>query len=235
MKQFKFLFLVLIFSFSCKQEKPKQVVEKKITPPVEVKKNIINDSISGYINPKLGFYGFKFITNMSHHELKKIKIYSDGKLVQTINTNKDIFDIDIKLTDWNFDGYKDITVFYNCGSGGCAYWIWNYSPKLKKFVYNSVLSEVLGLEMDSISKYIVFHYRAGYQEEKWDTMKYINNKLVFVKGLFRERGTNWAFFTRSKMVNNKIVTTHDSCLIKDQIPDEVQRYMIKNKSYKQKK
>jgi hypothetical protein len=93
--------------------------------------------------------------------------------------------------------------------------IWNYSPKQKKFEYNSILSDVLGLEMDSVSKYIVFHYRGGYQEERWDTMKYVNNKLVFVKGLFRERGANWAFFTRSKMVNNRIVITQDSSLIKD--------------------
>lgn len=33
------------------------------------------------------------------------------------------------LIDWNFDGYKDITVLDNCGTGGCAYWIWNYSKR----------------------------------------------------------------------------------------------------------
>jgi hypothetical protein len=200
------------------------VVVKKDTPPIEVKKEyVINDSISGYINPKLGLYSFKF--DLADYKLNKIKIYCVGKLVQTINTSKDVLDNELKLTDWDFDGYKDISVLYNCGSGGCAYWIWNYSPRLKKYVYNAVLSERLGLEIDSVSKYIVFHYRAGYQEESWDTMRYVNNKLVFVKGLFRERGPEWAFFTRSKMVNHKIVTTQDSCLIKDLKPDEDQRFI----------
>ena len=61
--------------------------------------------------------------------------------------------------------------------------------------------------MDSISKYIVFHFRNGCHTEKWDTMKYVNNKLVFVKGLYIERGPDGVSITRSKMVNNKIVTT----------------------------
>ena len=215
MKNKLFLFLLFIFFVSCIQEKQKPVVTKSITSAVKKNKIEINDSISGYINPKLGLYSFKFDLDTAHLRLNKIKIYCDGKLVQTINANKEVLDNELKLSDWNFDGYKDITVLYNCGSGGCSYWIWNYTPKLKKFVYNSILSEVSGLEMDSVLKYIVFHYRAGYQEESWDTMKYVNNKLVFVKGLFRERGPDWTFFTRSKLVNNRIVSTHDSCLTKN--------------------
>lgn len=182
MKNINFLFFILILSVSCKQNKQKPVVLKKITPPIEVKKNVINDSISGFINPKLALYEFKFITDTSHHELKKIKIYCDSKLVQTIKTNKDCEHLDFSLIDWNFDGYKDITAIYNCGSAGCAYWIWNYSPILKKFVYNLTLSGVLGLEIDSVSKYIVIHFRNGCKYESWDSLKYVKNDLKFVKG-----------------------------------------------------
>ena len=186
MKKILFLFLILFLSVSCKQDKPKPVVVRKVTPPIEAKKkDVVKDSISGYINPKLALYGFKFITDTSHHELKKIKIYCDAKLVQTIKTKKECEHLDFSLIDWNFDGYKDITAIYNCGSGGCAYWIWNYSPKLKKFVYNSVLSGVLGLEIDSVSKYIVIHFRNGCKYESWDSLKYVKNDLKFVKG--RER------------------------------------------------
>jgi len=219
MKKINFLFLILVFSVSCVQEKSKPVVVKKVTPPIEIKKKVeINDSITGYINPKLDLYSFKFITDTAHLELKKIKIYREGKLVQTINTSKMCENNQFSLIDWNFDGYKDISVIYNCGSGGCAYWIWNYSPKLKKFVYNSVLSEVLGLEMDSVSKYIIFHYRDGYAEEFADTSKYINNKLVFVKGLSQERwndkdGNTWVKKTRTKVIHGIKRTSVDSMMI----------------------
>ena len=126
---------------------------------------------------------------------------------------------DYKLIDWDFDGYKDITVLSNCGSGGCAYWIWNYSPSKNKFVYNEALSDVLGLEMDSIHKFIIFHSRAGYAQENWDTMKYHNNKLVFVKGLYQERwtdqkGRRWIKKTRSKIINNKEIYKVDSAIVK---------------------
>jgi len=219
MKRLQFLFLILILSISCNQDKTKPVVVKKATPPIEVKKKyVINDSISGYINPRLGLYSFKFVTDTTKLSLKQIKIYDNGRLVQTINTNKICKNNQFSLIDWNFDGYKDISVVYNCGSGGCAYWIWNYSPKLKKFIYNSVLSEVLGLEMDSVSKYIVFHFRDGVHQEYWDTMKYNNNKLALVKGFSQERrndkdGNIWLKKIHKKVIHGVVRRTIDSMMI----------------------
>ncbi|MEI8204659.1 MAG: hypothetical protein WCH34_16695 [Bacteroidota bacterium] len=47
MKKNQFLFLILIISVSCKQDKPKPVVVKEVTPLIEVKKKVvINDTIS---------------------------------------------------------------------------------------------------------------------------------------------------------------------------------------------
>ena len=193
-------------------------------------------TISSGINSNSDIFNFTFISDTKGHVLRKIIILKNNKPFQSIHTKKDVLDKEFKLLDWNFDGYKDICVLYNCGSGGCAYWIWNYSKSKNKFVYNKQLSEILGLEMDSVSKYIVFHYRCGYESEYWDTMKYVNNKLVFIKGLYRERGANWAFFTRKKMVNNKVVTTYDSCLIKDMEPEKPDpRFVIKEKSIYQTK
>ena len=62
-----------------------------------------------------------------------------------------------------------------------TYWIWNYDPKRGKYFYNKDLSEVLGLEMDSEQKLILFHYRGGDQEEYWDYYEYKNNELVYIK------------------------------------------------------
>jgi hypothetical protein len=126
---------------------------------------------------------------------------------------------EFQLIDWNFDGHKDISVLYNCGSGGCAYWIWNYSSKENRYIYNKELSEVLGLEIDTTDQYIVLHFRAGYSEENWDSLKYKDNKLIFVKGLYRVRwndslGNSWVKNTYSKRINKVVITKTDSFIIK---------------------
>ena len=235
MYKLQIIILILIFSVSCNQEKPKPVVVKKVTPPIEVKKKyVINDSITDYINPKLGLYNFKFDLDTARQELNKIKIYCDGQLVQTIKTTKDNKQIEIHqfqiksksgkyedmkqidLIDWNFDGYKDISVFTEWGSGGCTYAIWLYSKSKKKFIYSKELS-YMGLEIDSDSKYIVYHFRGGAESESWDTMQFVNNKLKFVRGVYQESRRNLkdsSYYLKkwhSKIVNNKSICTIDSC------------------------
>jgi hypothetical protein len=213
-------FIIFILCVSCLQEKQKPVEKKAITPFVAVKKQVeINDSISGFINPKLNKFSFKFNVDYLRNNLIDIKIYEDSSLIQVIDANKDLLGYEFKLIDWNFDGYKDITVLFNCGSGGCAYYIWNYSPKQKKFVYNSILSEVLGLKIDSVSQHIIFHYRAGYSEENADTFKCVKDKLVFQKGMYYERWIDqdnnfWEKKTHTKVINGKIVYSIDSMLIR---------------------
>ncbi|MFN5318156.1 MAG: XAC2610-related protein [Bacteroidia bacterium] len=177
------------------------------------------DSISPTKIDRLKTLSFKFNVDKSKHILKTINIYNDNQIIQRIIADKQIEYSEFKLIDWNFDGYKDISVLYNCGSGGCAYWIWNYSPKKNKYVYNMELSEVLGLERDTIGKYIVFHYRVGYSKEKWDSLIYKDNKLLFVKGLQRERwndslGNSWVKNTYSRMINKVEIITTDSFITK---------------------
>jgi hypothetical protein len=177
------------------------------------------DSLLFQISNDKSWYSLKFVVDPSKlYSLRLIKFYKEGTLIQTIRANKYIEYKKFQLIDWNFDGYKDITVLWNCGSGGCTYWVWNYSTKYKKFVYNTDLSGQGGLEMDSISKYIVFHWRTGYPEEYWDTLKYVKNKLVFVKGLYQERWFDqeifWIKNTRMKMVHGIIKKTVDSAIVK---------------------
>lgn len=104
---------------------------------------------------------FKFIVDTSGYVLENIIVKSNSKIVQSILANKSIEFKEFSFIDWNFDGYKDITVLYNRGSGGSAYWIWNYDKRTKKFIYDSKLSEVLGLENDSVYKKVVLNYREG--------------------------------------------------------------------------
>lgn len=177
------------------------------------------DSISTKAIESRPQLSYKFNTDSTGYILKSIFIYSDAIKVQEIIANKNIERKEFRLVDWNFDGYKDISVFGSCGSGGCAYWIWNYSPKSGKYYFNKELSEVLGLEIDNADEFIIFHYRAGYPEEFWDTLQYKNDKLTFVKGLYQERwgdihGNSWIKHTYSKNINNKRVVKVDSSIIK---------------------
>jgi hypothetical protein len=180
---------------------------------------IEGDSISTKVIENRPQLSYKFNTDSTGYILKSIFVYSDAIKVQEIIANKDIERKEFRLVDWNFDGYKDISVYGSCGSGGCAYWIWNYSPKSGKYYFNKELSEVLGLEIDIAGKFIIFHYRAGSQEELWDTLQYKKNKLTFVKGLYQERwddtlGNSWIKHTYSKNINNKRVVRVDSSIIK---------------------
>ena len=177
------------------------------------------DSIMCKANKGLPRLSYKFNLDSTGYFLKTILVYSNFIKIQEISANKYIERKEFRLVDWNFDGYKDISILYNSGSGGSSYWIWNYSPKTRKYYFNKELSEVLGLEIDTEEKAIIFHYSEGYSREYWDTLQYKNNKLTFVKGLLQERwndklGNSWIKHSYSKKINNKIVVMVDSSIIK---------------------
>ncbi len=139
------------------------------------------DSIEAYYD-KLGIYSFKFNTDISGDSLKSVKIYSKKKLLQEIIVNE-IFETEnkeYKLTDVNFDGFKDILALKGSGSGGKTYWAWNFSKKDNTFKYNSDLSDRFGLEIDSANKRIMFSYSGGFNVKIWDTFKYKNDKLFLL-------------------------------------------------------
>ena len=222
------VFLIIV---SCKHESPKQVVSKPSKHIAKIKPLVFKDSISGKINAEMGVLGFKFEVDTIEGKLRKIKIYEDGKIYQTIVANKEIDLIGnnhhktYQLIDWNFDGYKDITVFGEWTVSGSRYLIYNYSPKRKKFIYNVELSYKLGLNIDSISKYIVFDYRNSMdREEFWDTCRYVNNRLQFVKGAYQkirndtDRVSHWVINIHSRRIGNKYMRTKDSVKLGSDLP-----------------
>ena len=218
---------MIMFCYSCNTRNSKSNNDKQVTKDsvhnIPIENNFLS-KLNGDSIPPTKIYGnkslsFKFNIDSSGYLLKTINVYSENMPIQIITANKEIGNKEFQLIDWNFDGVKDITVLSNCSSGGCAYWIWNYSPKTNNFIYNKELSEVLGLEIDAADQFIVFHYRAGYSEERWDSLKYVNKKLQFVKGLYRERwndsiGNSWVKNTYSKMINNVLITNIDSSISK---------------------
>jgi hypothetical protein len=219
------LTLLLLLSYSCEtrigktSQAEQLVVDSNQTVYKEnyTDRNPYRDSIPPTNINDHQSLSFKFDLDSSGYILKTIHIYSGDTETQKIKTHKQINANEFQLIDWNFDGHKDITALASRGSSGCSYWIWNYSPTSGKYNYNRQLSEYLGLEIDTLNQYIVFHYRAGYPEEIWDSLKYVNNKLQFVKGLYRERytdglGNSWVKHTHKKMIQGVLITTVDSSI-----------------------
>lgn len=210
--------LLIVLVVGCNnQEKHTQ----KATPKKK-RKYTTENSILQYTSPEIKYdnltFLFKFYYDNTGYLLNKIEVYNNENIYQTIPTHKAIEDRKIYFKDWNFDGYKDISIIINQGSGGTNYCIWNYNPKVKKFIFNKDLSDVLGLEMDSTSKHIIFHYRVGWQEELWDTLIYKKSKLVFIKGMRQqqwndEKGNQWRKRTFNKIINHRCVTKVDSIII----------------------
>ena len=210
MSENKILILFFVCLCSCNFKNTDKV--KEVTSQAENTDSLVALKIEG--TPQLSY---KFNVDSTGYFLKTIIIYSDKIPIQIIESDKHIEKKDFKLVDWNFDGYNDISVLNNCGSGGCAYWIWNYSKENGRYYYNNDLSEKLGLEIDTVSKFIIFHYRAGANEEYWDSLEYKNNKLSFVKGLYEQRwtdtsGNDWVKHIYTKMIDNKIITKVDSSI-----------------------
>lgn len=171
---------IITFLHSCFSNNEKAIVIKqKKNENISSSKIALLDTL---YSESIGDKTLKFYIDTSKNLLKTIGIYQQNILIQKIQVNM-CFDLfEFKAIDVNFDGFKDILVRNNCGSGGCAYWVWNYSKETNGYYFNTDLSDVLGLEIESISKKIIFHYRAGYSNESSDTFKYVKDKLTFVDG-----------------------------------------------------
>jgi hypothetical protein len=158
-----------------------------------------------------------FTIDQSNNKLSAIVIYEHNKICQQISVNKIVEHRLFSMVDWNFDGYKDITVLANSGSGGRSYFIWNYSPDKHRYTYNQDLSGVLGLSINSEAKQIIFYTREGFAKEGWDSLRYEQNKLTFKGSLLIERWNNiagkmWTKRTHCYQVRQQEICVEDSVL-----------------------
>ncbi len=193
---------------------------------------LINSSLYSQVNTKSkkdinkGTYSYDSIVNEQSKfkfcyfdnekgiiSIRDISIFSNNKLIQKIETNKNntIYEINDELhkeelIDYNFDGIKDISINTNCGAtGNCSYLVWLYSKKDNQYHFAKELSG-MGLELDKIGKNIIYHYREGWPAEYWDTYKYINGKFTWIKGVYVKNTNTYSETTYRYMKNGKVVT-----------------------------
>ena len=173
-----------------------------------------SDTVDAYMGNV--FYSFKLCIDPNNEIGKYIQVYLNGQKHQKIKFTDYVEGNYIQLIDWNFDGFRDISVVYSSGSGGISYMIYNFNPIKGTFLKDKKLSGK-GLLIDSVNHFIVDHWRTGADSENWDTCTYENGKLHFVKGLYLEHYLNekgyWEKQTRSRVVNNKRIQIVDSVLL----------------------
>jgi hypothetical protein len=158
-----------------------------------------------------------FTIDQSNNKLSAIVIYEHNQICQQISVNEIVEQRLFSMVDWNFDGYKDITVLANSGTGGRCYYIWNYSPDKHRYTYNQDLSGVLGLSINSEAKQIIFYVSEGFAKEGWDSLCYEQNKLTFKGSLSIERWNNlagkmWTKRTHCYQVRQQEICVEDSVL-----------------------
>jgi hypothetical protein len=150
-------------------------------------------------------------------KINSISVFSGEKKIQEVKVENE-FAENAELIDWNFDGFKDLSVKCSAGSGGQPYDIWMYSKKNKKFVFNKEISGRY-LLIDSINKRIVFYRRDGYEFVFWDTMKFEKDKLIFDRGTaitqwIDSNDNIWKKTHSVKFRNGKYTSKIDSSIIK---------------------
>jgi hypothetical protein len=178
---------------------------------------VIGDSIISNEPIKQVQQCIAFAMDKSNNKLSAIMIYEQHKICQEISVNKILERRQFRLIDWNFDGYKDITVLANNGSGGPCYFIWNYSPTLHRYTYNQDLSELSGLSMNSEAKQIISSYRFGWERASWDSFSYEQNILALKSSLLVEKwktfeGKTWTKRTHCYSVRQQKICEVDSLL-----------------------
>jgi hypothetical protein len=93
------------------------------------------------------------------------------------------------IEDLNFDGFEDLAVRNGCGTGGCGWWIFLYSPRKNIYLYSEKFSTEAGLirymDIDKEKKLLGFF--SGYQSdhsyrrfkvEGFDTLKEVYSRWM---------------------------------------------------------
>ena len=83
--------------------------------------------------------------------------------------------------DLNFDDYLDLRFYSSPGSRNDYYDYWLFNPKTKKYIYNSKLSNIANLEVDTVKKQLNSLRYSGSNEYDFEAFKYINNVPVVVE------------------------------------------------------
>ena len=161
-----------------------------------------------YINYSENSVEFKVFSNVQDLILTTIDIYRNNQKIQRLKHNNTC--ASLKFTDWNFDGYKDLTSLTNLGATGNSFYsIWLFNPKKQQFEKNKELDNIASF-IDTVKHLIISHYRSGADLENWNYYRFVNSHLIFDHGKSIETvmksDKRVQRTTLKKIVNNKLLT-----------------------------
>ena len=113
--------------------------------------------------------------------LFELSVDTKSKHLQTIKLNNTNGILELK--DWNFDGYKDISLFLDNGGSSCfngVYEIWLFNPFKNKFEYSQIVSNEC-VNSDEKNKTISFITHDGTNSSTINEMKWKGDKLILSK------------------------------------------------------
>lgn len=156
-------------------------------------------SISGAINQKILSSDLAEYYNGENIDL----IYPEG------------IDNNISSDDYNSDGYDDLAVVYSRGNGISAVeydLFFIYNPKNNKFIYNSQLSELENISVETLDHIITQYFDKGYDQKTGGnfgfeeiTYKWNNDLLVKISDkkceIVQARSSKEVSYYRNIIVN----------------------------------
>ncbi|MFA6252280.1 MAG: hypothetical protein WCX74_02680 [Candidatus Paceibacterota bacterium] len=121
------------------------------------------------VNGKNIFVQLEGVNNCDYYQ---IRIYGGG-IDQKIEGHADLsFN-----NDYNFDGYKDISVLVDVAQNN-SYGIYLYNQKENKYIFNEKLSELSDISVDANKKEIISFWKGGVGWWSQDAYKYVDGKII---------------------------------------------------------
>jgi uncharacterized protein len=116
--------------------------------------------------------------------------------------------------DFNFDGYKDLTLRHFEGANNYGDFIWIFDSERRRFVYSPELSDLPNLQLDPEHRVITSYYHFSAGEGAVSQYKWLQGKAVLVREdtrYMRKEGANCLEQVTRELVRGRLVETERSC------------------------
>jgi hypothetical protein len=131
---------------------------------------------------------------------------SSGQTIDLSEMNHPVEVFKLEAIDLNFDGYNDLRILNNEGATGNNWYdTWLYNQKTKTFVKNQFLSQNSSVMVDTLSKKILTHYRAGACEESLGVYAVKDTTYTLVEGWSSEPRNERCIILHLRIKNKQVV------------------------------
>lgn len=172
-------------------QKTMQTVNQQVNANILRVANVKIRNYSLTVSPHLPAYSLQMTYNPASHAVLSIAVFKRGnsspvQIIADIPSDELCLPSrDIEAEDFNFDGYKDISLPVSCGAtGNVSYNAWLFNPSTGTFVLNKELSNVLAnWEIHPRAKEITMYWTGGLAGRLYtkETYEFRHGKLVKVR------------------------------------------------------